>query len=403
MAIVRVVDQYNFPLLLRELGRALRGGDINIAHVVDRANTFVLCLSLLPPSDRLAMMELGRRKGMEALMARPRDPAHAEDFDVIVMGTFAQYLSLVDEVKELGPAMLRIGSEMKRAIFDYRERVFEIQAPTGAITLGRETLVMGILNTTPDSFSDGGAYDTKDKAVRRAKKIAEEGAAILDIGGESTRPGADPVTPAEEQKRVLPVVEALFKADYPIPISIDTRNSSTAEKCLAAGASIVNDVSGFRHDPAMAGVVSRAAVPVILMHSRGTPKTMQKEAEYHDLMAEVSSELRDSLRVAREAGIDASNILLDPGLGFAKTPDQTIEVLQRLPELRTLGRPIVVGPSRKSFLKKLGAEDDETRDGLATAGALAACAYAGAHVVRVHDVGQAVKILRVVDGVRRLV
>jgi dihydropteroate synthase len=402
MAIVRVVDQYNFPLLLRELGRALRGGDTNIAHVVDRANTFVLCISFLPPSDRLAIMELSRRKGMEAVHARPRDPAHAEEYDVIAMGTFAQYLSLVEDVKELGPSMLRIGSEMKRAIFDYRERVFMISTPAGDLTLGRDTLVMGILNATPDSFSDGGAYATKDKAVKRALQIAEEGAAVLDLGGESTRPGADPVPPEEEQKRVLPVVEALFKKDYPIPICIDTRNASTAEKCLAAGASMVNDVSGLRYDPQMAVVVSRNAVPVVVMHSRGTPKTMQQESNYHDLIGEIIAELRERMRTAREAGIDAANILIDPGLGFAKTPEQSIEVLRSMAELRTLGRPLVVGPSRKSFLKKLGAEDDETRNGLATSAAIAACSYAGAAIVRAHDVGAALKVLKVVDGIRRI-
>ena len=403
MAIVRVVDQYNFPLLLRELGRALRGGDTNIAAVVDRANTFVLCISFLPPSDRLAIMELARRKGMEAVLARPRDPAHAEEYDVIVMGTFASYLSLIDDVKELGPGMLRIGSEMKRAIFDYRERVFQIDAPGGSITVGRDTVVMGILNVNPDSFSDGGKYAAKAKAVARAQEIADQGASILDIGGESTRPGAEPVPPEEELKRVLPVVEALFKKEYPIPICVDTRNASTAEKCLAAGASMVNDVSGLRHDPKMAGVVARAAVPVVIMHSRGTPKDMASLTDYHDLIGEMISELRRSMQIAREAGVDAANILLDPGLGFAKTAEQSIEVLRSLGEFRTLGRPLVVGPSRKSFLGKLGAGTPEERAGAATSAAIAVCAYAGAQVVRVHDVVEALKVLRVVDGIRRLV
>ena len=402
MAIVRVVDQYNFPLLLRELGRALRGGDTDIAAVVNRANTFALCVSLLPPSDRLAIIELAHRKGMEALLARPRDPGHVDDFDVLVMGTFTQYLALIEEVKELGPSMLRIGSEMKRAIFDYRERVFEIQTPGGTLSLGRDTVVMGILNLTPDSFSDGGRYDTKDKAVKRAREIADEGAGILDLGGESTRPGADPVKPADEAKRILPVLEALLKADYPIPISVDTRNASTAEKALAAGASIVNDVSGLRHDSAMADVVARAAVPVILTHSRGTPKDMAEKAVYHDLPAEVIAELRDGISAAREAGIDPAHVLLDPGIGFAKDAEQSIEVLRSLQELRTLGRPIVAGPSRKSFLKKLGAETEEERAGIGTGAAVAACAYAGAHIVRVHEVAQAVAILKVVDGIRRI-
>jgi dihydropteroate synthase len=402
MAIVRVVDQYNFPLLLRELGRAVRGGDTNIAHVVDRANTFVLCLSFLPPADRGATIELSRKKGMEAVMARPRDPAHAEDYDVLVMGTFTQYLALLEDLRELGPGMLKLSSEMKRAIFDYRERVFTIQTPAGDLLLGRETLVMGILNVTPDSFSDGDAYAKKDAAVKRALQIAEEGAAVLDVGGESTRPGAEPVAPDAEQKRVLPVIEALFKKEYPIPISIDTRNASTAEKCLAAGASMVNDVSGLRHDPEMGAVVARSAVPIVLMHSRGTPQNMQQDTDYHDLVGEVIAELRESLRAAKEAGIDAANILVDPGLGFAKTAEQSIDLLRSLTELRTLGRPLVVGPSRKSFLKKLGAEDDETRRGLATAAAVAVCAAAGAQMLRVHDVAQALKVLRVVDGVRKV-
>ena len=363
----------------------------------------MLCVSLLPPSDRLAIMELSRRKGMETLLARPRDPEHTEDYDVLVMGTFASYLSLIDDVKELGPGMMRIGSEMKRAIFDYRERVFQVSTPAGELTLGRDTLVMGILNCSPDSFSDGGKHDTKDKAVKRALAIAEEGAAILDIGGESTRPGADPVSPDEERKRVLPVVEALFKKEYPIPISVDTRNASTAEKCLAAGASMVNDVSGLRHDKEMAGVVARAAVPVILMHSRGTPKDMQEHSKYHDLMGEIGAELRTSVKIARDGGIDSSNVLLDPGLGFAKTAEQSIEILRSLGELRTLGRPLVVGPSRKSFLSKLGAETAEDRAGFATTAVVAACSYAGAHVVRVHEVEGAVRILKAVDGIRRLI
>jgi dihydropteroate synthase len=403
MAIVRVVDQYNFPQLLRELGRAVRGGDTNIASVVDRANTLVLCLSALPPADRTALQDLGRKKGMEAILARPRDPDHSEEFDVLLVGTFAQYLLLIDDVKELGPGMLRLGSDMKRAIFDYRERVFQLDTPGGPLLLGRDTLVMGILNCTPDSFSDGGSFATKDKAVARAREIADEGAAILDIGGESTRPGAEPVKPEEEQKRVLPVVEALYKSEYPIPISVDTRNASTAEKCLAAGASMINDVSGLRHDTAMGGVVARAAVPVILTHSRGTPEDMAKRATYHDLLGEVIAELRVAMARAKEEGIDAANVLIDPGLGFAKNADHSVELLRRLPELRTLGRPLVVGPSRKSFLSKIGADDDECRNGVATLAAVLACGYSGAHVVRVHDVAAAVKALRVGDAIRRVV
>lgn len=402
MAIVRVVDQYNFPLLLRELGRAVRGGDTNIAAVVNRANTFALCISMLPPADQSAVLELGRKKGMEALLARPKDPDYSEQLDVLLMGTFTQFLAVIDDVKELGPNMLRIGTEMKRAIFDYRERGFTVDTIQGPLEFGRDTLVMGILNLTPDSFSDGAVYDTPEKGVARAFEIAEQGASVLDLGGESTRPGCDPVSPEDEQKRVLPVLEGLLKKDYPLPISIDTRNASTAERCLATGASIVNDVSGLRHDPMMGETVAHAAVPVILTHSRGTPATMQSQAKYHDVMAEVIAELRQSMVRARNAGVDAVNIILDPGIGFAKDAEQSIETLKRFSELRTLGRPILVGPSRKSFLSRF-CESDEDRIGIGTAAVVAACSYAGAHMVRVHDVAQAVKVLRVVDGIRRLV
>jgi dihydropteroate synthase len=402
MAIVRVVDQYNFPLLLRELSRAVRGGDTNIAAVVNRANTFAICISMLPPADCAAMIDLGRKKGMESLLARPKDPEYSEQLDVLLMGTFTQFLSVIDDVKELGPNMLRIGSEMKRAIFDYRERGFTVDTIQGSLQFGHDTLVMGILNVTPDSFSDGGTYDTTEKAVARALEIAAEGASILDIGGESTRPGSAPVASAEEQKRVVPVIEALLKQDFPLPISIDTRNAATAERCLAAGAAMVNDVSGFHHDPLMAETVAHAAVPVILTHSRGTPETMQGLAKYHDVMAEIIAELRQAMVRARNAGVEMANIILDPGIGFAKTADQSIETLKRFSELRTLGRPILVGPSRKSFLSRF-CETDEDRMGVGTLAAIAACSYAGAHMVRVHDVASAVKVLRVVDGIRRLV
>lgn len=402
MSIIRVVDQYNFPHLLRELGRAVRGGDTNIAALVDRANTFVCCISMLPPGDRSALVELSKKKGMEAILARPRDPERAESYDLVTMGTFTQYLSLINDVKELGPSMLRLGSELKRVLYDYREHVFVIQTPSGDVELGRDTRVMGVLNATPDSFSDGGKHDTVAKAVAHAKRLEDEGAAILDVGGESTRPGAEPVPPKEEQRRVVPVIEALVKSGFGIPICVDTRNASTAEKALAAGAAMVNDVSGLRHDPEMAGVVGRAAVPVVLVHSRGSPQDMAQKAQYHDLLAEVLSELRDSMLIARNAGVELNNVILDPGLGFAKTPEQSMEVLRRLGELRTLGRPLLVGPSRKSFLEKITGAPVKERD-LPTSAAVAAAAYSGAHLVRVHAVAEAVQILKVVDAVRRLV
>ncbi len=263
---------------------------------------------------------------------------------------------------------------------------------------GPGPFLMGIVNATPDSFSDGGRFLDPALAVAHALRLAEEGADLVDLGGESTRPGAPPVPEDEELRRVVPVVEALRARGFALPISVDTTKAAVARAALAAGADLVNDVSGLA-DPALARVVAEAGAPIVLMHTRGTPADMQSWASYGDVVAEVRDELALLLRRAETAGVDPEHILLDPGIGFAKTPAHNLELLARLGELRPLGRPLLVGPSRKSFIgAAAGAPVEDRLPG--TLAAVTAAVLAGAEWVRVHDVAPARQAARVAAAIR---
>jgi len=258
---------------------------------------------------------------------------------------------------------------------------------------------MGILNVTPDSFSDGGELSDLDALLFRAEAMVQAGAAILDLGGESTRPGAGSVPEAEELRRVLPSVAALA-ARFAVPISVDTRKARVAEEAVGAGASIVNDVSALAFDSAMAEVVAASGAGVVLMHMRGTPEDMKERAKYDDVEGEVASELGDSVERALSSGIRRDAIVLDPGIGFAKTSSQSLRLLARLRRIVELGFPVLVGPSRKSFLGEvLGLPPSERGTGSATA-----CVVAflrGARIFRVHDVAPTFQALRVAEAIER--
>ena len=268
--------------------------------------------------------------------------------------------------------------------------------------LGERTLVMGVLNVTPDSFSDGGKFFRIADAVRAALAMERAGADILDIGAESTRPGSEGISAAEELGRLLPVLQAL-RGRLKIPISVDTQKAGVAEVALGAGAAMVNDISGLRNDPRIAAVAAKFAVPLILMHMRGTPRTMQKPPFAKDVLRDVTKGLRESVRVARRAGVRKPQIILDPGIGFGKTFRQNYELLARLPELAQLGYPLLVGTSRKGFLgatlfrKGKPLPPEERIWGTATT--VAAGILNGAHIVRVHDVEEMAQVARVADAV----
>ena len=267
----------------------------------------------------------------------------------------------------------------------------------GSLSLGRTSRILGILNVTPDSFSDGGTHLDPEQAVEAAARMAEEGADLVDVGGESTRPGAEPVDAAEEARRVVPVVERI-KRRTGIRVSVDTTKASVARRALDAGADLVNDVSALS-DPAMVGVLAETHAPAIVMHRRGTPRTMQDDTRYDDLLDEIRDHLGGVLRKAQEGGIRDDKILVDPGVGFGKSAEGNLEILRRLSELRSLGRPIVIGASRKAFIGAVLTLPVADR----LEGSLAAAAIAlweGAHVIRVHDVAASARVARMVDALR---
>ena len=261
-------------------------------------------------------------------------------------------------------------------------------------------LVMGIVNVTPDSFSDGGRYLDPGAAVARCLELLAEGADLLDLGGESTRPGSEAVPGAEQWRRLGPVLTRLARERPQAAISIDTRSAEVAERALAAGARIVNDVSALA-DPAMAGVVARAGAGLVLMHMRGTPDTMQRETAYGDVTAEVADYLRSRLSAAEAAGVARDCVALDPGIGFAKSAQGSLELLARLPELAAIGRPVLVGASRKSFLARLTGDEGPPEERVPASLAAAALAtWQGAHILRVHDVAPTVRAMKLAAAAR---
>jgi len=285
----------------------------------------------------------------------------------------------------------------------FRRKQFQLRLPARTLALGRRTLVMGVLNVTPDSFFDGGLFLNVDAAVAHAVAMEAAGADIIDVGGESTRPGSLCVSAETELERVLPVIEKL-RGKIRIPISVDTSKSEVAEAAAPAGAEIVNDVTALGNDPRIAEVVQQRKLGLILMHMRGKPRTMQKAPFARDVLRDVGKGLRHAVTMARRAGVLKSQIVLDPGIGFGKSFEQNCELLARLPKLARLGYPLLVGTSRKSFIGK-ALENSESRVGTATdriwgtAATVAASILQGAHIVRVHDVAEMAQVARVSDAV----
>jgi dihydropteroate synthase len=272
--------------------------------------------------------------------------------------------------------------------------------------LGRRTCIMGVVNVTPDSFSDGGKFFARDAAVAQGQKLAADGADILDIGGESTRPFSDPVSADEEIERVIPVIEKLAD-QLTIPISIDTMKAEVARRAIDAGASMINDVSALRFDPAMGDVARQFETPVVLMHMLGSPKTMQDSPTYDNLIADISDFLKDAIERAQKQGISKSKLIIDPGIGFGKTVSHNLFLIRHLYAFAALEVPILIGPSRKAFIRKLlkdGQNNDIPPDlpivETGTQAAVAAAVLGGAHIVRVHDAANTRATIRILDAIR---
>lgn len=317
--------------------------------------------------------------------------------DCILLGTEHQLKKLINKLAYQPHGLKPIAKSIAQALENYKKDSFVFKFRSGSLTLGEKTCIMGILNRTPDSFSDGGLYFSDDEALDRALEIIEEGADILDIGGESTRPGSRPVSLKEERARVIPFLKKARRL-IKKPISIDTTKSLIAEEALSEGANIINDVSALNSDPKMARVIAKHKAGAILMHSKGTPRTMQKNPTYQSLFREMLSYLAASIEAALSAGIKEDNIAVDPGIGFGKTLEHNLEILKNLSELKVLGKPIMIGPSRKSFIDcVLDAEPEERLFG--TASSVACAIQNGAHIIRAHDIKEISQVARLADAI----
>jgi dihydropteroate synthase len=349
-----------------------------------------------PRTANLLKQEMLSLGGDVAVDERGLD-CSAKQTDALLMGTQKHFERLIPKLQQY-PNLNSLGQSIRETLENLSKTQYTIQCRKRTLTLGKRTLLMLILNVTQDSFSDGGLFFDKGNAVSYGLKMVEEGADIIDIGGESTRPGSKRIELEEELRRVVPVIESIAK-EVDVPISIDTYKSTVAERAIEAGAEIINDISGLHFDPALAKVAAKGNIPLILMHIRGTPETMQKNVHYDSLFSEILQYLRDSIQRAESAGLDPGQIIIDPGIGFGKTLEDNLLILRNLYEFRILGKPILLGTSRKSFIGKiLNAEVDDRLEG--TLSSMAIGVLNGAHIIRSHDVLQAKKALAVADAIR---
>ncbi|MBP6916449.1 MAG: dihydropteroate synthase [Syntrophaceae bacterium] len=316
------------------------------------------------------------------------------------MGTQKQILALAKKIENQPFGLSKISADLVELLHNINKSKLILKTSRRKIRIGDKTLVMGILNVTPDSFSDGGLFYGQEKAIEHGLKMADEGADIIDIGGESTRPGSDAVPTSVELKRVIPVIEALA-AKIKIPISIDTKKAKVAAQALAAGAEIINDISALGGDKNMAKTAANTGAGLILMHMRGTPKTMQKgDLIYDDLLGEIIDCLRKSIGKAMRAGVRKECLIVDPGIGFGKTSEDNYKIIRNLFTLKLLGLPVMLGTSRKAFIGNItGDRPGERLEG--TAASVAAAVMNGCNIVRVHDVAAMKKVIAVADSIIR--
>jgi len=350
-----------------------------------------------PRTANLLKQEMLSVGGDAALDRRGLD-CSSSSTDALLMGTEKQFEKLFSKLEQY-PDLHPFGQSLKEILRNLSRAHYTIRCRKRTFTLGKQTLLMGVLNVTPDSFSDGGLFFDKEKAIAQGLKMIEEGADFIDIGGESTRPGSKPLGLDEELRRVIPVIEFLAR-EADVPISIDTYKSTVAKKAIEAGAQIINDISGLHLDPSLSQVAAKEDVPLVLMHIRGNPETMQKDIHYESLFSEIIQYLKDSIQRAELAGVDPEQIIIDPGIGFGKTVQDNLLILKNLQEFKILGKPLLLGTSRKSFIGKiLNADVTERLEG--TLSSIVVGVLNGAHIIRCHDVLQAKRAIAIADAVRQ--
>ncbi len=353
----------------------------------------VLKISGIEPKQANIIKQEMLSRGGEAAVARGTVDGSIEKTDVLLMGTLKQFEELNIKLKMQPFGLSKLAAELKAILRNLEgRRPYILDCRGKSISIGERTIVMGILNATPDSFSDGGTHFDIEDAVAGARRMVAEGADIIDLGGESTRPGHIPVGLDEELRRIMPVLERLVK-EIDVPISIDTFKAEVAKRAMELGAHIINDQWALRADSEMADVAARYGAPVIIMHN-------QKGTEYSDLMGDIVNYFRESITTARNAGIPQEKIIIDPGIGFGKTVEQNLEVMRRLPELSCLGQPVLLGTSRKSMIgKTLDLPVNERIEG--TGASVAVGITLGVDIIRVHDVKEMVRVARMTDAMVR--
>jgi len=325
--------------------------------------------------------------GGDAGVARGSVACSIAHSDVLLFGTLKQLRKLSRRLKAQPFGLAAVATELEQLLRFFEQPCTCLRGKTVELDLSRPR-IMGILNATPDSFSDGGEFQSVDTALKQADRMVGEGVDLIDVGGESTRPGAARVSPAEELDRVLPIIEAL-KKEFSVPLSLDTSKSEVARAGLEVGVEFINDISGLSFDPQMAETVARAGAGLFVMHTPGDPESMQGRTDYADLTGEVVDALRESLSRAETAGVEPGRLAVDPGIGFGKTAEGNLTLIHRLPELLSLGKPILLGTSRKSFIGKVLQQPDPQRRGIGTQATVALGVQGGARLFRVHEVAEA--------------
>lgn len=382
--------------------------DAGIRHMLPKARYYLVKLENIPLPDALTIKEAFLSNGGEATLRKDAVQCVGETTDVLISGTRKQYQTVFQTLLEHGHDLPQLASEIEAAMRHY-DSMPNVPHNNGNANsklapmfqaIGSRTLVMGILNVTPDSFSDGGRFIDADAAVMHGLRMVEDGADILDIGGETTRPGSEPVPADEEIRRVVPVIKELAGRTN-IPISIDTNKAAVAQAALDAGALIVNDISAGLFDPDMPGFVASRRCPAILMHIKGTPQDMQINPEYKDLMGEICAFLRERIDVFVAAGADEKMLIVDPGIGFGKKIEHNLEIMRRLRELKSIGRPILMGTSRKSTIGKILGDLPVGERLEGTAATVAISIMNGADIVRVHDVKEMARVSKMTDAIVR--
>ena len=362
-------------------------------NLIRKSRERLICLGPLTEQNRRTLLEL--TSNLRIPLECARDPFRTDYSRAFATVSNSDVLALAERLRSANGTLAELADSLEDSVRPPKE--FRISCRGTPLTLGKKTAIMGILNVTPDSFSDGGKYLEKEQAVEHAREMIKQGADIIDVGAESTRPGSLPIGQDVEIGRIVPIVEEL-RTDGAALISVDTYKPAVAEAALQAGAHMINDISGLTFSPDLAAVAASHGAPMILMHIKGTPRTMQENPRYIELVGEIIDRLSQSLERAFDNGLKPEQTIIDPGIGFGKTVDHNLTLLRRLKEFRALSRPILVGPSRKSFIGGvLDLPVEERLEG--TLAAVAAAALGGADVVRVHDVEEAKRVVQLTDAI----